>query len=427
MRFRSLSARSRSSSSSKKKKKEKKKKKKEEKKKNKKKKKKKKKEEKKKVKIVAHTLNKNKITMSRFKLTKKDQEWSKEMVSLTCREALNSAYVQLLDNHPATEHVSREAVERIRDFSQSKHCFTLPNDSGGGGGGEGGGGGGGMTSSFSFSSSAAVSCYSSSSSASALVQLSTEPLLFHTSATLKLKFLLSSFQKCLILGVRTLFSDQLTAETAFINSSELLNVVLNVVAAELSFATSEEFNHSAAPESESEKESAGAASTRKKGFCQLVGNPPPPAFLTGQTVGELYQETVLFVCSRNKAGSDAVENAEEAEEMLQLSKEYARHTLVLLVSLGLAANQMSAAAIYKLLLELVAEIVLAKKLNFDRESEERARRNIATSESDDSSSSSLSSEEEEEDNNDDSSSTSTDEETSRHHLAAARKETKKMV
>jgi len=347
------------------------------------------------------------------------------MVSLTCREALNSAYVQLLDNHPATEHVSREAVERIRDFSQSKHCFTLPNDSGGGGGGEGG-----MTSSFSFSSSAAVSCYSSSSSASALVQLSTEPLLFHTSATLKLKFLLSSFQKCLILGVRTLFSDQLTAETAFINSSELLNVVLNVVAAELSFATSEEFNHSAAPESESEKES-GAASTRKKGFCQLVGNPPPPpAFLTGQTVGELYQETVLFVCSRNKAGSDAVENAEEAEEMLQLSKEYARHTLVLLVSLGLAANQMSAAAIYKLLLELVAEIVLAKKLNFDRESEERARRNIATSESDDSSSSSLSSsEEEEEDNNDDSSSTSTDEETSRHHLAAAaaRKETKKMV
>ena len=370
--------------------------------------------------------------MSRFKLTKKDQEWSKEMVSLTCREALNSAYVQLLDNHPATEHVSREAVERIRDFSQSKHCFTLPNDSGGGGGGEGGGGGGGMTSSFSFSSSAAVSCYSSSSSASALVQLSTEPLLFHTSATLKLKFLLSSFQKCLILGVRTLFSDQLTAETAFINSSELLNVVLNVVAAELSFATSEEFNHSAAPESESEKESAGAASTRKKGFCQLVGNPPPPppAFLTGQTVGELYQETVLFVCSRNKAGSDAVENAEEAEEMLQLSKEYARHTLVLLVSLGLAANQMSAAAIYKLLLELVAEIVLAKKLNFDRESEERARRNIATSESDDSSSSSsLSSEEEEEDNNDDSSSTSTDEETSRHHLAAAaaRKETKKMV
>jgi hypothetical protein len=345
---------------------------------------------------------------------------------------LNSAYVQLLDNHPATEHVSREAVERIRDFSQSKQCFTLPNDSGGGGGGEGGGGGGGgMTSSFSFSSSAAVSCYSSSSSsASALVQLSTEPLLFHTSATLKLKFLLSSFQKCLILGVRTLFSDQLTAETAFINSSELLNVVLNVVAAELSFATSEEFNHSAAPESESEKESAGAASTRKKGFCQLVGNPPPPppAFLTGQTVGELYQETVLFVCSRNKAGSDAVENAEEAEEMLQLSKEYARHTLVLLVSLGLAANQMSAAAIYKLLLELVAEIVLAKKLNFDRESEERARRNIATSESDDSSSSSLSSEEEEEDNNDDSSSTSTDEETSRHHLAAAaRKETKKMV
>ena len=294
----------------------------------------------------------------------------------------------------------------------------------------GGGGGGGMTSSFSFSSSAAVSCYSSSSSASALVQLSTEPLLFHTSATLKLKFLLSSFQKCLILGVRTLFSDQLTAETAFINSSELLNVVLNVVAAELSFATSEEFNHSAAPESESEKES-GAASTRKKGFCQLVGNPPPPppAFLTGQTVGELYQETVLFVCSRNKAGSDAVENAEEAEEMLQLSKEYARHTLVLLVSLGLAANQMSAAAIYKLLLELVAEIVLAKKLNFDRESEERARRNIATSESDDSSSSSLSSEEEEEDNNDDSSLTSTDEETSRHHLAAAaaRKETKKMV
>jgi hypothetical protein len=232
--------------------------------------------------------------------------------------------------------------------------------------------------------------------------------------------------------VRTLFSDQLTAETAFINSSELLNVVLNVVAAELSFATSEEFNHSAAPESESEKESAGAASTRKKGFCQLVGNPPPPppAFLTGQTVGELYQETVLFVCSRNKAGSDAVENAEEAEEMLQLSKEYARHTLVLLVSLGLAANQMSAAAIYKLLLELVAEIVLAKKLNFDRESEERARRNIATSESDDSSSSSsLSSEEEEEDNNDDSSLTSTDEETSRHHLAAAaaRKETKKMV
>ena len=370
--------------------------------------------------------------MSRFKLTKKDQEWSKEMVSLTCWEALNSAYVQLLDNHPATEHVSREAVERIRDFSQSKHCFTLPNDSGGGGGGEGGGGGGGMTSSFSFSSSAAVSCYSSSSSASALVQLSTEPLLFHTSATLKLKFLLSSFQKCLILGVRTLFSDQLTAETAFINSSELLNVVLNVVAAELSFATSEEFNHSAAPESESEKESAGAASTRKKGFCQLVGNPPPPppAFLTGQTVGELYQETVLFVCSRNKAGSDAVENAEEAEEMLQLSKEYARHTLVLLVSLGLAANQMSAAAIYKLLLELVAEIVLAKKLNFDRESEERARRNIATSESDDSSSSSsLSSEEEEEDNNDDSSLTSTDEETSRHHLAAAaaRKETKKMV
>lgn len=256
--------------------------------------------------------------------------------------------------------------------------------------------------------------------------------MFHTSATLKLKFLLSSFQKCLILGVRTLFSDQLTAETAFINSSELLNVVLNVVAAELSFATSEEFNHSAAPESESEKESAGAASTRKKGFCQLVGNPPPPpppAFLTGQTVGELYQETVLFVCSRNKAGSDAVENAEEAEEMLQLSKEYARHTLVLLVSLGLAANQMSAAAIYKLLLELVAEIVLAKKLNFDRESEERARRNIATSESDDSSSSSLSSEEEEEDNNDDSSLTSTDEETSRHHLAAAaaRKETKKMV
>ncbi len=362
--------------------------------------------------------------MSRFKLTKKDQEWSKEMVSLTCREALNSAYVQLLDNHPATEHVSREAVERIRDFSQSKHCFTLPNDSGGGGGG---GGGGGMTSSFSFSSSAAVSCYSSSSSsASALVQLSMEPLLFHTSATLKLKFLLSSFQKCLILGVRTLFSDQLTAETAFINSSELLNVVLNVVAAELSFATSEEFNHSAAPESESE---SGAASTRKKGFCQLVGNPPPPpAFLTGQTVGELYQETVLFVCSRNKAGSDAVENAEEAEEMLQLSKEYARHTLVLLVSLGLAANQMSAAAIYKLLLELVAEIVLAKKLNFDRESEERARRNIATSESDDSSSSSsLSSEEEEEDNNDDSSLTSTDEETSRHHLAAARKETKKMV
>jgi hypothetical protein len=227
--------------------------------------------------------------------------------------------------------------------------------------------------------------------------------------------------------VRTLFSDQLTAETAFINSSELLNVVLNVVAAELSFATSEEFNHSAAPESESESAS-GAASTRKKGFCQLEKGNPPPAFLTGQTVGELYQETVLFVCSRNKAGSDAVENAEEAEEMLQLSKEYARHTLVLLVSLGLAANQMSAAAIYKLLLELVAEIVLAKKLNFDRESEERARRNIATSESDDSSSSSLSSEEEEEDNNDDSSSTSTDEETSRHHLAAAaRKETKKMV
>jgi hypothetical protein len=94
----------------------------------------------------------------------------------------------------------------------------------------------------------------------------------------------------------------------------------------------------------------------------------------------------------------------------------------LLVSLGLAANQMSAAAIYKLLLELVAEIVLAKKLDFDRESEERARRNIATSESDDDSSSSLSSEEEE-DNNDDLSSSSTDEETSRHHLA----KTKKMV
>jgi hypothetical protein len=145
--------------------------------------------------------------------------------------------------------------------------------------------------------------------------------------------------------VRTLFSDQLTAETAFNNCSELLNVVLNVVAAELSFALSEEFHHSAAAAAAAESAAATAApwrdskstfafgrvggggggeggdkaNTRKTGFRQLAI--PPPPFLTGQTVGELYQETVLFVCSRNKAGSNAVENAEEAEEILQLSKQ----------------------------------------------------------------------------------------------------------
>jgi hypothetical protein len=56
----------------------------------------------------------------KFKLTLKDQEWSWEMVSLTCREALNLAFVQLLDNHPAMEHMSQDALEKIRDFLLEK-------------------------------------------------------------------------------------------------------------------------------------------------------------------------------------------------------------------------------------------------------------------------------------------------------------------
>ena len=56
----------------------------------------------------------------KFKLTLKDQEWSREMVSLMCREALNLAFVQLLDNHPAMEHMSQDALEKIRDFLLEK-------------------------------------------------------------------------------------------------------------------------------------------------------------------------------------------------------------------------------------------------------------------------------------------------------------------
>jgi hypothetical protein len=298
-----------------------------------------------------------------FKLTKKDHEWSREMASLTCREALNSAYVQLLDNHPAMEHVSREALERIRDFSTSKHC----------------------------------SSGTSSATASSLVQLSMEPLLFHTSATLKLKFLLSQFEKIVIMGVRTLFSDKLSAETAICNCSEFLNTVLNVVAEPL--ATPSTPSTAAATTNATLKTAASLSQTTG-----LLSS-PPPAFLTGQTVSELYQETVLFVCSRHKAGSDAVENAEEAEEMVLLTRQYARHTLVLLVSLGLAADQLSAAAIFKLSLDLVAEIVLAKKLDFDRECEERARNDsfVATSSTADSSSSEEEDANDDEDENDDSS------------------------
>jgi len=282
--------------------------------------------------------------MSIFKLTKKDQEWSREMASLTCREALNSAYVQLLDSHPAAEHVSKEALEKIQDFSN----FKL-----------------------------SVAHTTSMGASSLLAELSLEPLLFNTQATLKLKFLLSNFQKCVLLGVRTLFSDQLSAETAYLNCSEFLNTVLNVVG---------EGNLATAATS---KTDLNFKTTTTQITTASVAT-PSPAFLTGQTVAELYQETTLFVCSRNKGGSDAVENADEAEEIVILTKEYARHTLVLLVSLGLAADQLSATAIFKLALDLVAEIVLAKRLDFDRECEGRHRNKndslVATSSSGDSSS-----------------------------------------
>ncbi len=241
-----------------------------------------------------------------FRRTKRDEQWSREIMKLPCSQAINSAYFELLE-HPAASLVSEDVLLKIRE---GRACAQKL---------------------------AATSAHASDCPISALVAKPTEgskdvELLISTGATLKLKFLLSNFLKCLLLGVRTLFSDQVSAETAYLNASEFLTTALNAVG-------------------------NSAADTAA----------PDPPFLTVQTLEEVYVEAIGFLSTRNP-GSNPKDDLLECEDLDELSKKYARQTILLLLALGCAKDQLSAAAIFQMLLSLVGEIVLAKRLDFDSES-----------------------------------------------------------
>jgi hypothetical protein len=241
-----------------------------------------------------------------FRRTKRDEQWSREIMKLTCSQAINSAYFELLE-HPAASLVSEDILLKLRE---GRACAQKL---------------------------AATSAHASDCPISALVAKPTEgtkevELLISTGATLKLKFLLSNFLKCLLLGVRTLFSDQVSAETAYLNASEFLTTALNAVG-------------------------NSAADTAA----------PDPPFLTVQTLEEIYVEAIGFLSTRNP-GSNPKDDLLECEDLDELSKKYARQTILLLLALGCAKDQLSAAAIFQMLLSLVGEIVLAKRLDFDSDS-----------------------------------------------------------
>ena len=237
-----------------------------------------------------------------LKLTDRDETWSSEMMKLTCREAMNSGYLEILD-HSVSGLVNPEVLCKIQNLKAAAAAAPERAREG------------------------VIDCSNRH-----------RELTVPTSATQKFKFLLSNFVKSVLLGIRTLFSDAVSGETGFFNAAEFLNCVLNVLG--------------------NPPVEAGA----------LAGL-PSQGFLTGQTLEEIYQETIGHLVSRNPTGN-AEDDLLECQDLELILKSYARHTTVLLLSLGIAKDDISAAAIFQMVLTLVGQIVLAKRLDFDGETEE---------------------------------------------------------
>ena len=282
-----------------------------------------------------------------FSLGPRESDWSKAMLGSTCLEVFASAHSQMLFHGAVSDEVRRQLSKMI----ESKRplpppppaAATLPpareeddteKEK------EGGelelvsnptapAAAASVVAPITFSSAAPVAPVSAAAAATASAGVPVQ-LHLRTGATDKFKFLLNDFLRALLLGVRTLFDDNCSAEVAYSNAAEFLKTVLNVGA------------NGADPES------------------------PEPDFLNRQTLGEVVAETVGRLKFRHAFGNKQ-DLDDEMEELTTLFELYARHIVVVLLSFGFATteNPASNSDAFQKALSLLAVIISKKKGDYD--------------------------------------------------------------
>ena len=245
-----------------------------------------------------------------FQLLPRDGEWSEKLSRTLVSVAINSAYMELPE-HPSSSLVDKSVLEEIVDWRFGLQDLAQQEK-------------------LSSAGNPHVKSPHFEREVCRPVRIN---LILHSAATCKLEFLLSGFLRCVFFAVRSLFLEEVSSDVDFVNTSELLTCALNIAGNKWD-PTWEE-----------------------------------PDFLKRKTLEQIYRESIERLSARSHTSSKQ-DDLDEREELETLALKFSRHTLVLFVALGHAKDPLAAAKICQLIVSLIAEVILDKRLDYDAQEEE---------------------------------------------------------